>query len=149
MSSAESFCVQHDPNLYKIIFRALASLDLRSLYKAYWARKMEHPAIQRLASGYEPLRKYRLTESDQKHYQQQYGDLYFLRLAKLKSAVEHVAEAAWANFEAGRHCTVHLPDALTDFSRWRGRRQRRRPESWTSGKESFAGWQERSSWTCL
>lgn len=30
-----------------------------------------------------------------RHYQQQYGDMYFLRLAKLKPAVEKIAMDAW------------------------------------------------------
>ncbi|KAJ5128713.1 hypothetical protein N7526_006879 [Penicillium atrosanguineum] len=33
-----------------------------------------------------------------RHYQQQYDDMYFLRLAKLKPAVEQVAAAAWDGF---------------------------------------------------
>jgi DNA polymerase delta subunit 2 len=33
-----------------------------------------------------------------RHYQQQYGDMYFLRLAKLKPAVEQVAAEAWDGF---------------------------------------------------
>lgn len=37
-----------------------------------------------------------------RHYQQQYGDMYFLRLAKLKPAVEQVATQAWEGFSV-RH----------------------------------------------
>ena len=79
-------------------------------------RNGEHPLMERLPSKYQSLGKFRLAESDQKHYQQQYGDLYFLRLAKLRAAVEHVAEIAWADFEAGRRYAKSLDNAHTNMS---------------------------------
>jgi len=42
-----------------------------------------------------------LAKGDQKHYQQQYADMYFLRLAKLKPAVEEIAIDAWDGLEVG------------------------------------------------
>lgn len=37
----------------------------------------------------------------QRSYQQQYGDMYFLRLTKIKPAVDQVAEAAWSGTSIG------------------------------------------------
>lgn len=50
-------------------------------------------ALERLHSTYKPLNTFQLEKS--RSYQQQYGDMYFLRLAKIKPAVEEIAEAAW------------------------------------------------------
>ncbi|TQV99282.1 hypothetical protein V2A60_004759 [Cordyceps javanica] len=44
-------------------------------------------------SSYKPLSTFVLDK--QRSYQQQYGDMYFLRLTKIKPAVEQVAAAAW------------------------------------------------------
>lgn len=49
--------------------------------------------LDRLQSTYKPLDTFKL-EKD-RSYQQQYADTYFLRLTKIKPAVEEVAEAAW------------------------------------------------------
>ena len=57
--------------------------------------------LERHHSGYRPSRRYHLSGATQKHYQQQYGDIYFLRLARLKPAVEAAAAAAWAGFAVG------------------------------------------------
>ncbi|OBT82480.1 hypothetical protein VE02_08153 [Pseudogymnoascus sp. 03VT05] len=56
-------------------------------------------SIERLPCEYKPLYTFDL-EKD-KQYKQQYGDMYFLRLAKLKPAAEKVAVEAWAGFEIG------------------------------------------------
>ncbi|OBT45242.1 hypothetical protein VE00_03669 [Pseudogymnoascus sp. WSF 3629] len=56
-------------------------------------------SIERLPCEYKPLYTFDL-EKD-KQYRQQYGDMYFLRLAKLKPAAEKVAAVAWAGFEIG------------------------------------------------
>lgn len=40
-----------------------------------------------------------LPKGDQKQYNQQYGDMYFLRLAKLKPFVESIAADEWEDFE--------------------------------------------------
>jgi DNA polymerase delta subunit 2 len=37
----------------------------------------------------------------QRPYKQQYGDMYFLRLTKIKPAVEEVAAAAWTGMTIG------------------------------------------------
>ncbi|KAI9775310.1 MAG: hypothetical protein M1839_001294 [Geoglossum umbratile] len=57
----------------------------------------EYPVISRAPSSYNPLQTFHLDA--EKHYQQQYADLYFLRLAKLKPAVEDVAAEAWDGFQ--------------------------------------------------
>ncbi|KAH0542230.1 hypothetical protein FGG08_003352 [Glutinoglossum americanum] len=59
----------------------------------------EYPVIARAPSSYNPLQTFHLDA--EKHYQQQYADLYFLRLAKLKPSVEDVAAEAWDGFQIG------------------------------------------------
>jgi DNA polymerase delta subunit 2 len=54
-------------------------------------------AIERLQSSYAPLHTFELEK--EKHYQQQYGDMYFLRLTKLKPVVEKIAAEAWDGFQ--------------------------------------------------
>ena len=62
------------------------------------------PQLNRSSSSYNPLYSYRLPHGDNKIYAQQYGDMYFLRLAKLKPIVEAVASNEWDDFEiAGEH----------------------------------------------
>lgn len=58
-------------------------------------RNEGYPSIERHPSHYNPLHSFELAKGDQKHYQQQYGDMYFLRLAMLKPAVEEIAAEAW------------------------------------------------------
>jgi DNA polymerase delta subunit 2 len=50
-------------------------------------------AHERLQSSYRPLHTFALDKERQ--YQQQYGDIYFLRLTKIKPAVEEIAATAW------------------------------------------------------
>ncbi|KOS18486.1 DNA polymerase delta small subunit [Escovopsis weberi] len=50
-------------------------------------------ALTRSESHYTPLQSFTLDK--QRSYKQQYGDMYFLRLTKIKPAVEAVAAAAW------------------------------------------------------
>ncbi|KAI9865921.1 MAG: hypothetical protein M1813_001888 [Trichoglossum hirsutum] len=57
----------------------------------------EYPVITRAHSSYNPLQTFHLDA--EKHYKQQYADLYFLRLVKLKPAVEGVAAEAWDGFQ--------------------------------------------------
>lgn len=52
-----------------------------------------HQVPSRTPSAYKPLHSFALDK--QKSYQQQYGDMYFLRLTKIKPAVDEVAAAAW------------------------------------------------------
>lgn len=54
---------------------------------------------ERLQSSYNPLHTFELPRGEEKHYQQQYGDIYFMRLAKLKPAVEEIAGDAWTDIE--------------------------------------------------
>ncbi|RAL08937.1 DNA-directed DNA polymerase delta subunit POL31 [Aspergillus homomorphus CBS 101889] len=54
--------------------------------------------VYREPSYYNPLNTFRLPSGQDRHYQQQYGDMYFLRLAKLKPAVEEIAVEAWEGF---------------------------------------------------
>jgi DNA polymerase delta subunit 2 len=58
----------------------------------------EYPPVYRQPSHYNPLDTFKLPSGQERHYQQQYGDMYFLRLAKLKPAVEKVAVDAWEGF---------------------------------------------------
>ncbi|UKZ83505.1 hypothetical protein TrVFT333_011314 [Trichoderma virens FT-333] len=53
----------------------------------------------RADSAYKPLHSFALDK--QRSYKQQYGDMYFLRLAKIKPAVEEVASKAWEGTEIG------------------------------------------------
>ncbi|KAI2792280.1 hypothetical protein POX_b02317 [Penicillium oxalicum] len=55
----------------------------------------EYDAVYRQPSSYNPLHTFTLPMGSDRHYQQQYGDMYFLRLAKLKPAVEKIAMDAW------------------------------------------------------
>ncbi|KAF3387039.1 DNA polymerase delta small subunit [Penicillium rolfsii] len=55
----------------------------------------EYEPVYRKPSSYNPLQTYTLPMGSVRHYQQQYGDMYFLRLAKLKPVVEKVATDAW------------------------------------------------------
>ncbi|KAF9888730.1 hypothetical protein FE257_008305 [Aspergillus nanangensis] len=52
----------------------------------------------RETSYYNPLDTFKLPTGPERHYQQQYGDMYFLRLAKLKPAVERMAVESWEGF---------------------------------------------------
>ena len=55
--------------------------------------------IERTPSQYLSLHTYELAKGDLRHYQQQYVDMYFLRLATLKPVVEQIAQEAWADIE--------------------------------------------------
>ncbi|KAG9812323.1 hypothetical protein KCU63_g20547, partial [Aureobasidium melanogenum] len=50
----------------------------------------EYQTLERTASSYNPLRSFHLAKGEQKHYQQQYADMYFARLAVLKPVVERI-----------------------------------------------------------
>ncbi|KAL2857177.1 DNA polymerase alpha/epsilon subunit B-domain-containing protein [Aspergillus pseudoustus] len=64
----------------------------------------QYEPVLRNPSVYNPLDTFRLPPGQDRQYQQQYGDMYFLRLAKLKPAVEAVAVEAWEGFSiAGEH----------------------------------------------
>ncbi len=54
---------------------------------------------ERLQSGYVPLTTFRLDKDRQ--YQQQFADMYFLRLTKIMPAVEQIASAAFEDIVIG------------------------------------------------
>jgi DNA polymerase delta subunit 2 len=56
-----------------------------------------HERIERPPSSYKPLHTFEL-EKD-KQYQQQYADMYFLRLTQLKPKVEKIAAEDWDGFQ--------------------------------------------------
>lgn len=56
-----------------------------------------YPSLNRIPANYNPLTNYNLPKN--RHYTQQYADMYFARLAQLKPAVEQVAAEAWQDFE--------------------------------------------------
>lgn len=56
---------------------------------------------EREQSSYKPLTTFKLEKDRQ--YQQQYGDMYFLRLTKIKPAVEEVAAAAFDDVVIAKH----------------------------------------------
>lgn len=57
--------------------------------------KQEQDLVYRTPSYYNPRLTFHLPAGAGRHYQQQYDDMYFLRLAKLKPIVEQVAVDAW------------------------------------------------------
>ncbi|KAK6211911.1 DNA polymerase delta small subunit Cdc1 [Pestalotiopsis sp. IQ-011] len=59
----------------------------------------EEDELERTASTYKPLHSFQLAK--QKSYQQQYADMYFLRLTKIKPAVDALAEEAWSDTVIG------------------------------------------------
>lgn len=74
-------------------------LSLLGPCRSSYTRGQTYPTIQRHSSLYNPLHSFDLAKGDQKHYQQQYGDMYFLRLAKLKPVVEEIAKESWSEIE--------------------------------------------------
>jgi hypothetical protein len=56
-----------------------------------------YTTLERQPSSYKSFSTFALEK--EKQYQQQYGDMYFLRLAKLKPAVEAIAAQAWNGFQ--------------------------------------------------
>ncbi|KAI1501103.1 DNA polymerase alpha/epsilon subunit B-domain-containing protein [Biscogniauxia marginata] len=55
--------------------------------------------LERVASSYRPLHTFRLNK--ERSYKQQFADMYFLRLTKIKPAVDQIAAAAWADTVIG------------------------------------------------
>ncbi|KAJ3540037.1 hypothetical protein NM208_g5234 [Fusarium decemcellulare] len=58
-----------------------------------------HEVPSRTTSSYKPMHSFALDK--QRSYQQQYGDMYFLRLTKIKPAVDKVAETTWEGTSIG------------------------------------------------
>ncbi|TKA22463.1 hypothetical protein B0A50_08006 [Salinomyces thailandicus] len=61
----------------------------------------EQEVFDRTPSVYTPLRTYCLPKGEDRHYQQQYADMYFARLAQLKPAVEQIARDTFDSIEIG------------------------------------------------
>ncbi|KAF2759330.1 DNA polymeras-like protein subunit delta-2 [Pseudovirgaria hyperparasitica] len=57
--------------------------------------------IDRVPSSYRPSNRFVLPKGEDRHYQQQYADMYFVRLAQLKRDVEKIAAEEWADFKQG------------------------------------------------
>ena len=70
-------------------------------------------ALIRTPSSYNPLTTFNLPKGEKRHYQQQYADMYFARLAQLKPAVEQIAAEAWNDFEIAGE-TAHKVDRVLD-----------------------------------
>ena len=77
--------------------------DSKGLLKE-WSIDEAFPKLDRLPSAYNPMHSFLLPKGEHKRYMQQFSDIYFLRLAKLKPSVEAAANDAWQDFEiAGEH----------------------------------------------
>jgi DNA polymerase delta subunit 2 len=59
------------------------------------------PSSARGSSNYDPLDTFVLPQGTERHYSQQFADMYFLRLAQLKKEVKAMAHAAWDDFSLG------------------------------------------------
>lgn len=66
----------------------------------------------RAPSAYNPLYSYRLERGETRQYQQQFADIYFLRLAKLKPVIEKIAQAEWDDFEIAGEKANRVPRVL-------------------------------------
>ena len=58
-----------------------------------------HTTLERAASSYNPMPSFTLPRGENRHYQQQYADMYFARLAQLKPAVESIASEAFDGYD--------------------------------------------------
>lgn len=77
-------------------------------------RKSEYRTLDRAPSTYRTFHDFDLAKAE--GYKQQYGDLYFLRLAKLKPSVEAIASEAWADFEVGTNSRASMRQVNADKS---------------------------------
>ncbi|CAK4034564.1 DNA polymerase subunit delta-2 [Lecanosticta acicola] len=57
-----------------------------------------HESLSRTHTTYAPLYTYTLPRGQAKHYQQQYADMYFARLAQLKPPLQQIASEAFSEF---------------------------------------------------
>lgn len=64
-----------------------------------WSSKDIYETMERKHSSYNPLQSFLLPKGESKQYKQQFADLYFLRLAKLKPSVESIADSDWGEFQ--------------------------------------------------
>ena len=72
-------------------------------------RQNDFPSQDRTASSYNPLNTFALPKGEEKHYAQQFADMYFLRLAMLKPDIENIANDAWKDFEV-KLLASHTPN---------------------------------------
>ncbi|KAK6436339.1 DNA polymerase delta small subunit Cdc1 [Oleoguttula sp. CCFEE 5521] len=70
------------------------------------------PSLTRKPASYSPLTDFTLPKGDARHYQQQYADMYFARLAQLKPSVEALAAEAWSDFEIASETARKVDRAL-------------------------------------
>ena len=112
----------------------------------------EYVPVHRQRSHYSPLDTFRLPSGSDRHYQQQYGDLYFIRLAKLKPAVEEAATENWDGFsvclELTTRCNLIWSRMLTGATRLQESVRVAWIEYSTCGKANFAGLPGLCSWIC-
>ncbi|KAL7273410.1 DNA polymerase delta small subunit Cdc1 [Rhizina undulata] len=66
-------------------------------------------SVQRAQAEFESIPRFRIKE---RTYQQQFSDIYFLRLTKLKPQVDKVAEAAWDDLEIQGEKVNHVERVL-------------------------------------
>ncbi len=76
------------------------------------SRDDKFAARLRLSSSYNPMYSFRLARGDKLQYQQQFGDMYFLRLAALKPVLEKVAQEEWQDFEIAGETAQQVPRVL-------------------------------------
>lgn len=62
-------------------------------------RDQEPPTLNRTPSHYNPLSNFALPKGENRHYQQQFADMYFARLAQLKPAADAIAAESFDGFE--------------------------------------------------
>ncbi|KAH6492822.1 hypothetical protein HBI55_129360 [Parastagonospora nodorum] len=74
---------------------------------------LQHYAPLRGASDYHPLHTFDLPKGADRHYAQQFADMYFLRLAHLKAQVKARAQDAWHDFELGG-AKAHFVERVLD-----------------------------------
>ena len=103
-------------------------------------REEDYPAIDRLPSLYNPLTKFQLAKGTQKHYEQQYADIYFLRLAKLKPAVEQAGEDAWADLQVHIMHVIEVPPAESFLDRRRVNPQKKSGARCTARRTLLGRW---------
>jgi hypothetical protein len=79
-------------------------------------RQNDFSSQNRTPSSYNPLNTFILPKGDEKHYAQQFADMYFLRLAMLKPDIEKIALDAWKDFEVKLFGIQHSRKELIQFA---------------------------------
>lgn len=70
--------------------------------------------------AYTPLNTFELPKGADRHYVQQYADMYFLRLVQLKPIVEQNAAEKWAGYTVHATAPLHHNEASADTDVLRG-----------------------------